>query len=304
MKLYMLIGLPASGKSTYALKLLELCKKLNEEAIIISSDEIRKEILGDVNDQTQNSLVFEEVEKRVLENLKEHNVIYDATNINYKRRMNFLKKVGNYCAKIAILMATPYETCIERNNQRERKVPIEAIKRMYHNFYVPQHYEGFDDINVVYDKYDEDNEIKLLKMFVELDGISQDNPNHTLTIGEHCEKAKRYFSIHDYCDTTLETAALLHDIGKKETKTFINSKGEKTDIAHYYNHEKVGAYKSLFYTRDLPLRQRLEVAKLIQWHMLLNNNMTQKTVEKYKKMLGRRTWGDLETLHQADIEAK
>ena len=111
-KLFMLIGLPASGKTTCGKRLAEV-----EDALIVSSDEIRKELLGDVNDQTKNEQVFKEVENRIINGLKERNVIYDATNINYKRRMAFLQKIKN-AEKIAFLIATPYEECIERNNTR------------------------------------------------------------------------------------------------------------------------------------------------------------------------------------------
>lgn len=64
-KFYMMIGLPASGKSTIA---KEIAK--SEDAIIVSSDEIRKEF-GDVNDQSQNAKVFKEVEKRLKQNILE-----------------------------------------------------------------------------------------------------------------------------------------------------------------------------------------------------------------------------------------
>lgn len=64
-KLYMMIGLPASGKSTIAKELSE-----SEDAVIVSSDEIRKEF-GDINDQSQNTKVFEEVEKRLKQNILE-----------------------------------------------------------------------------------------------------------------------------------------------------------------------------------------------------------------------------------------
>lgn len=89
-KLFMLVGLPASGKTTCGKRLAEV-----EDALIVSSDEIRKELLGDVNDQTKNEQVFKEVENRIINGLKERNVIYDATNINYKRRMAFLQKIKN-----------------------------------------------------------------------------------------------------------------------------------------------------------------------------------------------------------------
>lgn len=53
----MLVGLPASGKSTYAKK---LSKK--ENAIILSSDELRKELFGNINNQNHNAEVFKELQ--------------------------------------------------------------------------------------------------------------------------------------------------------------------------------------------------------------------------------------------------
>lgn len=64
-KLYMMIGLPASGKSTIAKEISE-----SEGAVIVSSDEIRKEF-GDVNDQSQNVKVFKEAERRLKQNILE-----------------------------------------------------------------------------------------------------------------------------------------------------------------------------------------------------------------------------------------
>ena len=50
------------------------------------------------------------------------------------------------------MVATPYEDCLIRNAQRERKVPEEVIKRMYYNFYVPQYFEGFNDIQIIHNE--------------------------------------------------------------------------------------------------------------------------------------------------------
>ena len=100
---------------------------------------------------------------------------------------------------------------------------------------------------------------------------------------------------------------LLHDIGKIETKTFVNTKGEKTDVAHYYNHEKVGAYISCLNIDELwqlTTPDLINRANLIQWHMLLHFDLSEKTITKYKNMLGESTWKDLELLHKADCEAR
>jgi hypothetical protein len=48
----------------------------------------------------------------------------------------------------------------------------------------------------------------------------------------------------------------------------------------------------------------LETLMLIQWHMIMHFDLSEKTVLKYKKMLGEKIWRDLELLHEADCEAR
>ena len=298
MKFFMMIGIPNSGKSEMA---KEIAKQ--ENAIIIATDDLREELFNNVNNQANNDLVFRTAMQRVKQNIKNKNVILDATNINYKKRMSMLHEL-NYVKdlqKIAVFVATPYEDCLLRNSMRERKVPESVIKRMYYNIYIPQYYEGFNDIQIIH------NEIKPIKwedLLKKMD-ISQDNPHHTLTLKEHCMKVQEIIdsqSHHYY----MKDVGLLHDIGKIEAKSFINSKGEKTDIAHYYNHEKVGAYISCLNIEglwQLSTPDLIDRANLIQWHMLPYSNMSEKTINKYKKLLGERTWNDLMFLHESDKEA-
>lgn len=300
-KLFLMIGLPASGKSTLAEQIAK-----SEDAEIVSSDNIRKELYGDENIQGDNNKVFRILQERIINGLKNNkNMIYDATNISYKTRIAFLQRLNKLeVEKIAIMVATPYEDCLIRNAQRERKVPEEVIKRMYNNFYVPQYFEGFDDIQI---KYTND----YMFFFSDLEDIKQDNPHHSLTVLEHCKKTEEILQKDNKrLSIPINFAGRLHDIGKLKTKTFINAKGETTDIAHYYNHEKVSAYDSLFY---INLRSRVEVMldkefmletiKLIQWHMLPWTKMSEKTKQKYKKLLGEKFWNDLMILHKADEEA-
>lgn len=300
-KLFMMIGIPASGKTSLAEQIAK-----SEDAEIVSSDNIRKELYGDENIQGDNNKVFRILQERIINGLKNNkNMIYDATNISYKTRMAFLQRLNKLeVEKIAVMVATPYEDCLIRNAQRERKVPEEVIKRMYNNFYVPQYFEGFDDIQI---KYTND----YMFFFSDLEDIKQDNPHHSLTVLEHCKKTEEILQKDNKrLSIPINFAGRLHDIGKLKTKTFINAKGETTDIAHYYNHEKVSAYYSLFY---INLRSRVEVMldkefvletiKLIQWHMLPWTKMSEKTEQKYKKLLGEIFWNDLMILHKADEEA-
>ena len=299
----MMIGLVGSGKSYHAKKLAE-----EYDATVFSSDALREKMFGDVNHQADNDVLFKELHKRIRECLASgKSAIYDACNISYKRRMDFLKSLNKIpCEKIAVIMATPYEVCLERNAQRERKVPEYVIKRMYMNFNVPFWYEGWDDIDVVYSEGAE-NYKGWDREWVELmEDFSQDNSHHTLSLGDHCWRAVKYIdnnmpSFHPM-STELRHAAMLHDEGKVFAKSFYDAKGNPSEEAHYYSHEYCGAYNSLFY--EMPC-EHLYVAQLIQWHMrpYLAWEQSEKSMQKDKKLLGETLFNDIMLLHEADLYA-
>ena len=111
-----MVGIVSSGKSSEALNISK-----QDNAIIHSSDELRKIMFGDVNEVNKNSELFQELHKRIkLDLSKGRNVVYDATNISWKRRRAFLNELRKIeCKKIAVIVATPYDECVERNKNRE-----------------------------------------------------------------------------------------------------------------------------------------------------------------------------------------
>lgn len=298
--LYVMVGLPASGKSTWAKELIEQ-HVITSKYAIVSTDDLRQELLGDINAQNQNTEVFNEAYKRIQSYLKKGiDVYFDATNINYKKRMDIINRFKKYADDIdAIMIATPYEECIERNKKRERQVPEDVIKRMYMNFYVPQFFEGFDNITIIRNT----NKFVSMEELKHKLNIPHDNPHHKLSVLEHSDYV--YLDLEKKFGTcALTLAGYLHDIGKPFCKTFVNAKGETTEVAHYYNHEKVGAYDSILYTAEYGLEYQLYIAQLIQWHMLLHDpNLTEKTIKKHKNRFGDYFWKDLEELHRADLSA-
>ena len=302
---YMMVGLPGSGKSWYAEHKLP-------NAVIHSSDAIREELLGDVSDQSQQGLVFQTLHDRVLNGLQGGlDVVYDATNISYKRRREFLQRVKALnipnLKTVCVFMAPPYARCVERNANRDRTVPESVIDRMYHKFDVPMYLEGWDNI-IVWGV--EPSKDIINKTLTRLSTLEHDNPHHQLTVGQHMLTAYSYFVSHygdAVQDIVLGRSILLHDVGKKQTKVFHNGKGEPTEIAHFYDHERVGAYDSFVYNYDLHMGDQLASALLIRWHMapfaISHSDNPSKTERKFKDLLGEDIWNRVMIIHDCDLHA-
>lgn len=298
-KMIMMCGLVGSGKTV---KAQELAEQYN--ATVFSSDALREELFGNVNDQSHNQELFVELHKRIKECLRAgHSAIYDATNISYKKRMAFLAELKNIPSeKICVLMATPYEECLKRNVERERKVPEYVIKRMCMNFNIPYWYEGWDDIQIEYGNY-EGYYFSPLNFFNKYINYNQHNSHHELTLGEHCLRTSLHIFQKTPNDFTMIFAALTHDCGKPFCATFKNKKGETTEECHYYDHQFVGAYNSLFYDYRTSAANPLDIAIRIMWHMQPYFNKEEKMQNKYHKLWGEELYQDIMVLHTADKEA-
>lgn len=299
----MFVGLPASGKSTYA-------ESLKAKGYHIhSSDAIREELTGDANTQEKNTDVFATLHKRVKDDLSSGiSCVYDATNMSMKRRKAFLNEIKQYnCGKICVLFVVPVEVCKERNTNRERRVPDEVFDKMLKSFWVPMKYEGWDEIEVKAsdDSYSFDYE--------SMKGFSQDNPHHRLDLLNHNWEAIKYANHHHF-NSNVQCAAKFHDIGKLYTKTFVDMKGNKSDVAHFYGHEGYSAYlylssclcgrKNEFYYEEY-INDCLYIASLINWHMRPHTawKRSDKAKERDRKLIGDEMYQDIMHLHEADISA-
>lgn len=297
---YMMVGLPGSGKSTYA-------RENIEGAVICSSDSIREELIGDINSQEKNEEVFRILHKRVKDTLKSgKSVVYDACNISSKRRKAFLDELKNIdCYKVCYIMATPYDRCRGRNSARERKIPEDVIRRMYTHWNTPYYFEGWNSIHIIQSEEIEQRTLDEAMCYAtELSYFNQDSPYHCETLGGH--SLLTLWNLNNVVKknrSDLNIAALLHDVGKEFTKTFLNSNGEKTDIAHYYYHENVGAYDVLNYKsyRECTI---LNVSIIINLHMRPYEwgkaKEPQELINKYRRLWGDALFDNVMALHAAD----
>ena len=284
----MMIGLPGSGKSTVVQDIKE--KYPNIE--VFSSDAYRAKLLGDENDQSNNELIFNTMHRDLIFHLMQgKNCIFDATNINRKDRKRALDKVRHLAIKkIAYFIDTNFRECIDRDANRERSVGSHVIEKFIRRFEFPQKFEGFDDIVIHSQRYNDMNSNfnreKEQFYLEEMKHFDQLNPHHIHTLGEHCANLATQIKLTSQEARIMHEAGWWHDIGKLYTQK-IDDKG----VAHYYNHDNIGAYIIACNTDILWNAKKwddvYEVIFFINYHMRAHNDFTsEKAQKKYTELFG------------------
>lgn len=320
------VGIPGSGKTSWVKDYIEENKDKNIE--VISSDEIRKELLNDIKDQSKNKEVFDVMKKRTKESLSNGYVtIYEATNISSKRRRALLKEMKKYYSKsICLFKYKNLIDCIIDNGARNKQVPDEVIERMYKNIEIPHKCEGFDEIIIDYDigrklyinnrrkiglgmdkeRFTEcDSYKEYINLLIELGlsscvEMSQDSKWHNLSLSKHMYFCYKKIKEVDSLDKNLLIASMLHDISKPIART----EDEENRYCHYCNHENMSAYDVInilikytkFCDRDI-----MDIAWLINNHMIFKNGYSS---EKLVRKIGYLNYARLLALHNADNSAK
>lgn len=297
-----------SGKSTWVTKRYDYDRIFKHNTTILSSDEIRKQLYGDENDQTHNEEVFQYIKDTSVEQLeKGQRVIIDATNLSRKARQSITDYVDQklsfyeYGFIKFVVVATPYYQCLENNRKRSRQVPENVIKRMYKQFEFPTLSEAVHEIEVVY-PFEIDKDFYGMKHpYENLMDFPHDTPYHTLTVGEHMKKTYEIMQLLT-SDKVLLKAAELHDIGKPFCKEIIEEEGR----ARYYNHANVGSYEAMFYAKyaKFDKEETYQLINLIQFHMRAHDCVdNEKATQKLKLIIGEELYYKLQALRIADKEA-
>ena len=145
--LYITVGLPGSGKSTYVKNFIK-----DKDIEYLSSDSLRAIYGKSEEDQTVTPLVFGHIKRKVDEFLKDgKNVLVDATSVNRKERSDYINTAKKYGAKVvAIVFKMDRQGLIDRNKKRGeqggRVVPDFVIDKMLNKFEEPSYSEGIDVI--------------------------------------------------------------------------------------------------------------------------------------------------------------
>lgn len=127
--LYVMSGIPGSGKSTWLSHQAQHLKPVQ----VVSTDELRQSLWGNVHDQTRNAEIFAWAHQQVRTWLRQKNsVLFDATGILRKHRTPLWRLARFYHARsVVVVMDTSLEEAIKRNQLRARQVPEHILVRFY-----------------------------------------------------------------------------------------------------------------------------------------------------------------------------
>lgn len=145
--LWMMVGVPGSGKSWFAKNILIPFNDCHWA--YISRDQIRFDSLEEGEDYfTHENEVFETFVRIIAQHLNDEitkNVVADATHLNWKSRRKLLNALARYVDMsnvdvLPVVVCADLDTCLARNSERTGRefVPKGVIRRMAYQITNPQ----------------------------------------------------------------------------------------------------------------------------------------------------------------------
>ena len=146
-RLFIMCGLPASGKSTFARQFIK-----DNDIRYVSRDEIRFFMVKENEEYfSREKKVFKKFAGTIAQTLIDgFDVIADATHLNRISRDKLIRAIDQYTTEYTItyiVLETSLETCMKRNALREgrARVPDSVMKSMA---------ENWEDITISEKSYD------------------------------------------------------------------------------------------------------------------------------------------------------
>ena len=148
-KLYVLIGVPGSGKSTWVKN-----QKWAEDCVVVSTDEFVEDYAkecgltySEVFDEYMPTAVKLMADKVVRAREAGKDIIWDQTSTSIPSRARKFNMLPDYYA-IAVVFRTPDDTELRRrlSSRPGKAIPWSVIQLMKHNWDEPTEEEGFKEI--------------------------------------------------------------------------------------------------------------------------------------------------------------
>lgn len=134
MIIYMMVGLPASGKSTYAKGLIDSNNNIKR----ISKDDLREMFQsGKYTPDSELWILF--IRDNLIRLLLEdgYDVVVDDTNLNPKHKTALESLARSFGAEIKpVIIDTSIDECVIRDSKRNKPVGEKVIRDMYEKYLV------------------------------------------------------------------------------------------------------------------------------------------------------------------------
>lgn len=157
--IYILVGPPAAGKSTW------VEKEFQGECFVVSSDKIIEEIAAEKNQtydevfyyaKAAEAMMWQEFDKAV--ETKHDPIVVDRTNMSVKSRRRFFERLRNFhkghgYMLHAVVFPKPEDEEHQRrlNSRPGKTIPPAVVESMLASFQMPTIEEGFSTITIIKD---------------------------------------------------------------------------------------------------------------------------------------------------------
>lgn len=137
----MLVGLPGSGKTTFANRVLDDAKSLDRQTIVISTDNLLEG--AGLYDPT-NSLLMDWATTSMSKLLDlaldlDMNIVHDQTNLTRAKRIRMLSLIPSHYYKICVVVTGNYGST--------KSIPADIFSMMEASYRTPTDDEGWDEIH-------------------------------------------------------------------------------------------------------------------------------------------------------------
>ena len=130
------LGMTGAGKTTW----------LRDKSPVVETDDLRVELLGNIDDITQEKLIFDTAAKRVSDLFDTHDTIYfGATLVDSKYRIPFLQSIKDMCKHEFVIDMFIFPCTIEVSMERITKDLKGGVERADSIQYIDDQYEQYLD---------------------------------------------------------------------------------------------------------------------------------------------------------------
>ena len=149
------LGMTGAGKTTW----------LRDKSPVVETDDLRVELLGNIDDYTQEGFIFGTAVERVSDLFDTHDTVYfGATLVNSKKRIPFLQSIKDMCKHEFVIDVMVFPCDDKTSKKRITKDLNEGVERANSVHLIHRQYNQYvHTMSVLDDELDFYNKIKIIE---------------------------------------------------------------------------------------------------------------------------------------------